>query len=288
MGSANLDTLFRISRHALIRLWERSHLRADATKAPACDFWLVSHSKDWQSAILTIESIRRFSLNPIRTMFLVGNEPIRPHWLPSIVSYIYEGDLPVTQVAMELLEDVPFKGWILQQLLKYSGFRYSDRFVTVDCDTVLLKPHLFFTESGTVLRLAYEYSPHYRLFEKELNINGGRLFSFTCHMMPYKSDLIKRLLSKIEAVTGQNWATYVCNYAKQNGMTINEQDLYARYILESDEKISFRPWLNKTVEISEIRNIDSLRVSFNSRNSVSFHNNNDRELVLGPIAGRSR
>lgn len=268
--------LYKVFRHALIRLWERCYPDGDEVNGPVCDFWLVCHSKDWQTAALTIESIYRYSLNPVGTIFLVGNEVARPNWVPEGISYLYEGEFPVTAEALDILKDVRYKGWILQQLLKYSGVCYSERFVTIDCDTVLLRPHLFFTEGGTVLRLSYEHAPHYRLFEKTLNINGGRLFSFTCHMMPFKSELLHALISKIEKITDQSWVSYICCYAKQNGMVVSEYNLYARYILDSKEPITYRPWLNKTVALSELNTIDNLKITFPDRSSASFHNSDDR------------
>lgn len=268
--------LYKVFRHVLLRLWERWYVDVDGMNGLVCDFWLVCHSKDWQTVRLTIESIYRYSLNPVGTIFIVGNEVTRPNWVPEGISYMYEGELPVTAEALDILKDVSYKGWILQQLLKYSGMNYSERFVTIDCDTVLLKPHLFFTNSGTVLRLSYEHSPHYRTFEKSLNINAGNLFSFTSHMMPFKSDLLRALIARIEKITNQSWVFYICNYAKQNGMVVSEYNLYARYILDSEELITYRPWLNKTVPLSELNTIDNLKIIFPDRNSVSFHNSADR------------
>jgi hypothetical protein len=249
-------------------------------KGPKCDFWLVCHSKDFRTAVLTIESIFRYSLNPVGRIFVVGNELSRPAWLPIEVEYIYEGSLPVAEVVHSILEGVPYKGWVFQQLLKYSGSQYSIRFVTIDCDTVLLKPHLFFMDDETVLRISYEYSSHYRPFEKSLRINAGMLFSYTCHMMPYKSDLLDELKSRIREITGQDWAVYICNFAKKNGMVVNEYDLYARYILGTNEKVCFHPWLNKSESMTEFDTLDSLCKKFPNRNSISFHNNEERKLVI--------
>lgn len=268
---------YKTLRHALIRLWERRFDRVETAKGPACDFWLVCHSKDWQSAVLTIESIRRYSLNPVRTIFLIGNEADRPSWVPNGVSYIYEGELPVTEMVLDLLKGTTYKGWILQQILKLSGVDYSDLFVTIDCDTVLLKPHLFYTEKETVLRIAYEHSPQYRKLEKLLNINASRLLSFTCHMMPYKAELVRALIAKIEYQTGKNWVVYICGFAKRHGMSAAvDYDLYARHILTSKEKVLFRPWLNKTVEPAMLDNIENLKISYPGRNSLSFHQSGDR------------
>ena len=277
------QNIFKILRHVFIRGWERLNVGRIKKSDLECDFWLVCHSKDSTTAMLTIESIRLFSLNPIRQIFIVGDERDRPEWISHEINYIFEGELLSTSVALEILQDIPYKGWILQQILKYSAVEYSERFVIIDCDTVLLKPHLFFTNLGTVLRLSYEHSPHYRKFEQSLNINGGKYFSFTCHMMPYKSDLLRELLDSIEEITGQNWVEYLCQYARKNGMVINEQDLYARYIIQSNEEVIFLPWLNKTVEISKIDSLNNLINMNMKRNSVSFHNNESRKLIIPSV-----
>jgi len=273
MVKISFGNVYKILRQVLIRLWEQQLLDDDRQIGPACDFWLVCHSKDRQSVVLTIESIHRYSLNPVSKIFLVCNEAVRPHWIPKGVLYIYEGELSITSVVLKALKDSPYKGWILQQILKISGFQYSERFVTIDCDTILLKPHIFFINSSTVLRLAYEHSPHYRTFEKGLHINGGRLFSFTCHMMPYKAELIRSLIARIEYVSGQNWALYICAYAQKHGMSVAvDYDLYARHILSTNEPIVFRPWLNKSLDLANFNCIDRLKETFPKRQSVSFHN----------------
>jgi hypothetical protein len=103
-------------------------------------------------------------------------------------------------------------------------------------------------------------------------------------MMPYKAELIRSLIAKIEYQTDQNWVIYICNFAKKYGMlTAVDYDLYARYILNSNEEILFRPWLNKTVESFRLNNIDDLKKDFSDRNSVSFHQSNDRGHIVSRI-----
>jgi len=272
---------FKTLRQSLIRVWELSSSSIhDLKQGPMCDFWLVCHTKDRRTAILTIESITMFSLNPIGTIFLISNEINKPDWVPQYVTYIYEGLLPVTSVAAALLHRVPYKGWVLQQLLKYSGASYSELFVVIDCDTVLLKPHLFFTDEGTVFRLSYEHSPHYKMFEKSLSIVGGRIFSFTCHMMPYNSNILRELARRIEIISGQHWDEYICTFAERFGMCVNEQDLYARFAIQFGENYDFQPWLNKTLDHRHLSPINELAASFPRRNSISFHNNEKRPLIL--------
>lgn len=276
-----LNNLFRYSRHALIRIWELFPRVASEIEGTELDFWLVCHSKDAATALLTIESIKENSLNSVRKIYLVGNEKETPSWLSDEdVIYIWEGELPVTQIVVDTLKGSPYMGWVLQQVLKYSGVEHSDRFVVIDCDTVLLKKHAFFDADTSLLRLAYEHSPHYKMFERSLGVSAASFLSFTCHMMPYQANVLKNLLRNIEAKHGVHWARYFAEYARDHGMVVNEQDLYARYLISTGRPIRYVPWLNKTVPFSANENIQDLAKRYSNRNCVSLHNNEDRKLII--------
>lgn len=273
--------MFPTIRHAAIRAWELTHRSDTLTSDESVDFWLVCHSKDFSTAKITIESILKFSLNKPQNLYLVLNEKRRPDWLGSEYNYINENDIPATAQIHKELKDVPYKGWVLQQALKYSGSLFSERFVVLDCDTVLLRPHLFFKNDATVLRLAYEHSPHYRKFEQALNINAKRYLSFTCHMMPYRSRVLNNLFQHIQDVTGLPWISFIALFAKTHGMVVNEQDLYARFLIQTSEPYQFNPWLNKTVPFYNDVSFEKLVTEYSSsRNSVSLHQNSDKKLVI--------
>lgn len=267
-----IDSILPKLRHVLIRLWEVTSRPLSVANPPKCAFWLVCHSKDFRIARLTIESIRRYSLNPIDKIYVIGNDISRPLWLEDDVTYFYEGDFDVTKDVDKYLSNAKYRGWILQQLLKLSGAYYCDRYVTIDCDTVLLKPHLFFSTGETILRLSYEHSPHYKGFERRLGINAAKFYSFTCHMMPFRSNFVKQLLQKIEALNGEPWPKAICKYASDRGMSFGEYDLYARFLLSVGKPVVYHPWLNKSVNYNELGTIDELRQKYPRRLSLSFHN----------------
>ena len=272
--------LFKFIRHFLIRTWEIIRYRQDGFSQTSCDVVLICHEKDFKTVKHVIDGLSANSLNPIKNIFFVSTVKIRPNWLPKTIKYIYENDISGVKEAKILLKTLPYKGWILQQILKLSADQFSKKFIVLDCDTVLLKPHLFFDSEATVLRLAYEYSPHYRLFEKSLGISSIGFFSYTCHMMPYQSEVLSLLKIRIDNLTGMNWIEYFCKFAIDHGMAINEQDLYAKFLITEKFPVIYRPWFNKTVPIQPGISYQTLKRSFPRRNSVSLHNNKDRQLVI--------
>lgn len=265
---------FQLLRHIGIRLWEIAYIPRLPSYAPPVDLWLVCHSKDFTTARLAAESVLRFSVNPISRVFFVSNSPAPPDWLPVDYVHFNEGELPGVADVNAILEGCAHRGWILQQILKYSGAHYSESFVVVDCDTVLLKPHLFFHGEETILRLAYEHSPHYRGVESALGIHANRLLSYTCHMMPFRGDVLRRLFSQITDLTGEPWYRFLALFARDQGMAIGEWDLYARFLVQAGYPHAHHPWLNKTIPFDPEATIGTLIKSHGkTRNSVSMHRN---------------
>ena len=272
--------VFRRLRQYAIRTWETTSTAVDVSSSITCDLWLVCHPKDFEVAKLTLESARLFVLNRIEKIYLVSTLERRPQWLPSEIEYIYEGSIQGVEEVSRFLDGEIYRGWILQQLLKYSGAFYSHRFVVIDCDTVLLKPHLYFSEKGTVLRLAYEHSPQYRDLEKSLDINACRWASFVCHMMPFEGDVLHELFRSIEANSGMDWRNYFAFFSKKRGMVMSEWDLYARFLIQERHPYQFRPWINQSLEVEGELSLESLIEKFSRRrNSVSLHRS-ERPLVI--------
>jgi hypothetical protein len=267
-------------RHIVLRTWEFLYPQADLISKTSCDIVLVCHEKDYLSAKLVLKSISFNILNPINNIFFISNLKKPPVWLNSDIKYVYEGDIPGVDIASGLLQGCTYRGWVLQQIIKYSATIFSEKYVVIDCDTVLLKPHLFFDSEATVLRLSYEHSPHYRAFEKSLRVSSAGFFSYTCHMMPYKSEVLSLLKNQIENLTGMNWIVYFCKFAIDHGMVVNEQDLYAKFLISENFPVIYRPWFNKTVPCQPGVSYQALKKRFSHRYSISLHNNQDRQLII--------
>ena len=272
--------VFRRLRQYALRTWETVSKPKDTSSSIACDVWLVCHPKDFEVAKLTLESARLFVLNRIEKIYLVSTQRSRPPWLPLDVEYVFEGSIPGIEEVSSLLEGESYRGWILQQILKFSGAFFSRKFVVIDCDTVLLKPHLFFSNEGTVLRLAYEHSPHYRALEKSLDIFACPWASFVCHMMAFDGDVLHDMFGAIEAKSGTDWRTYFASFAKERGMVMSEWDLYARFLIQNGHPYILRPWINQSLEIGGQLSLETLIQKFSKhRNSVSLHRS-DRPMVV--------
>jgi hypothetical protein len=268
----SLMGLFKFSRQKILRFRESIfHGKSDPNPV-ACDFWLVCHEKDFDTAKLCIQAIKKFSLNPIQRIFFVSTMEPRPDWLDPSSQYIYENNIPGIIKAKQILNNNSYRGWIIQQLLKLSGIHYSERFVCIDCDTILVRPHLFYCFGETVLRLAYEYSPIYRPFERILGVSALKHLSFTCHMMPFQGPILKKLLELIELKTGHSWCEGVSKYAEMYGMVISEWDLYARYLIQNKHPYRLAPWVNQTVSYEPNMSLEDLLLRFGrTRLSISFH-----------------
>ena len=263
---------FRRCRQLFLRSWEMLYVRTDQMSAVSCDLWLVCHTKDYSAAPLVIASARRFSLNPIKRIYFISNNATRPDWLDPEIVYINEDAIPNILNLKTALKGKTYGGWILQQILKYSGAYYSERFVVIDCDTILVRPHLFFQEDFIILRRSYEYSPHYKLLEKKLNIGAAQYFSFVTHMMPFKSTILLELFDWIESSTGEVWYDFIVNFTKVHGMVFSEWDLYARFLIMKEFKYKFRPWINQSIILNKEFSLDDLIDGYQrKRNSVSLH-----------------
>ena len=88
------------------------------------------------------------------------------------------------------------------------------------------------------------------------------------------------LKSQIKNLTGIDWIEYFCKFAIDHGMVVNEQDLYAKFLISKNFPVIYRPWFNKTVASQPGVPYQTLKESFSRRNSVSLHNNEDRQLVI--------
>jgi hypothetical protein len=196
----------------------------------------------------------------------------KPAWLDSGIEYLYELDISGIKEVFQILEGNSYRGWIVQQILKLSGKDYSTKFVCIDCDTILLNPHLFFLKEKTILRLAYEYSPIYKPFEKLLDINVFSQLSFVCHMMPFDSKLVQGLIGLIEEQFKKKWFIALAEYTEMRGMVISEWDLYARYLIKNNHPYKLSPWRNLTVPYSPDMSLDSLISTYGRRRlSISIH-----------------
>ena len=241
---------------------------------PSCDLIIVSHRKDFHKVDAVIKTVITHSVNKIERIYVIGSykQPNRVSSVP--YEYIYEQEILSRKVFEELKTSCPRPGWIIQQLLKLKGYILSNKYLVVDADTILIRPHVFFLKQSTVLRIAYESAEIYRDAEQMLGLNNawGRV-SFVAHMMPFEGTVVKELRDYVEKKTGKEFEDSMIEIARQTGWLISEYNLYARFlIMHKPNCFTIHPWLNKSMAIYPREfELKQLQRRYPFRNSLSFH-----------------
>lgn len=102
----------------------------------------------------------------------------------------------------------PRWGWYFQQILKLgvAWMEGDGHYLTVDADTVFLRPVRFVSEQGQACCVpAHEFHPPYfETFERLLGFAPLREFSFIAHHMVFRGDLVREMCAAFEP-RGQWW-----------------------------------------------------------------------------------
>lgn len=148
-------------------------------------------------------------------------------------------------------------GWYLQQLLKlYISLvipNMSEYYLTIDCDTMFLKPTYFFTNNNIpIYTLGTEYHKPYFDWMNKLDNNLIKVHQYSgiSHHMLYSSKIVKEMITKIEAYHNDTfWKIYINLVDKKhyNLSGAAENELYFTYIViyHTNEFITrFLKWKN--------------------------------------------
>ena len=116
-----------------------------------------------------------------------------------------ENIFPFTKnIISEYLGKNDRNGWYLQQLIKlYSGFVIQDildNYLVIDCDTIFLKPIIFFDNNIPIYNYGYEFHNPYFEHMKKLHpslVKYDRK-SGICHHMIFQKNIISELFNLVE------------------------------------------------------------------------------------------
>jgi len=110
-----------------------------------------------------------------------------------------------------------YGGWVSQQIIKLLAIdSCEDEFILVqDCDTYLLKPHIFFNRFSDPVPMVIKNQtqhPHYYIFiEKILNIKRQTKDSFVTEFMPITKKVWTSMVHHIEHLHGEHWIKAIFN-----------------------------------------------------------------------------
>jgi glycosyltransferase involved in cell wall biosynthesis len=171
-------------------------------------------------------------------------------------------------------------GWLFQQLLKLSGdtFVTSERYIIVDADTLLVRPHAFRRNGKSVFVESSEWQePYFRSFEKLFGYEAPARCSLTAHMMVFTVARLKEMKAEIEKKHGVRWdEAYVKAGDRTVSSGISDYDTYGNWLLYNyPSEVERVPFYNKSFSRKLLPNLEVLKKDYASSNaSFSFHSYN--------------
>lgn len=166
-------------------------------------------------------------------------------------------------------------GWIFQQFLKYAHHLSDEKYyLTVDTDTVLIRPQTYIRDGKTlVLKGDDHFPPYIRMIRKLLGYGPLISKSLVCHQNFFsKTELIK-LKQAIEQYTGKVWYRAILDNLDSNNHTTFAENLTYAYWMCHNHKDSVvtEYYFNKGVKRSELSNYESIKNLYEEDfKSISF------------------
>lgn len=124
-------------------------------------------------------------------------------------------------------------GWLYQQLLKLNGDTVcgARKFLVIDADTVLIRPHIFKNGRKTVFYCRNWSQPEYfRCYRRLLGTKPVAKSSFVAHYMLFEKSKLAKLKRAIEAKHGTSWHRAILrSIDKTRPYAFSEFETYGNY-----------------------------------------------------------
>ncbi|EOR94009.1 hypothetical protein ADIARSV_2843 [Arcticibacter svalbardensis MN12-7] len=245
---------------------------------PIIDLLIPLVEKDIPSIENCINSLKKYSVNPIRKIFVVSpeSELIRNLCENLELYFINEDDiLPVSkQNLISIIKDKTKIGWYIQQLIKLNSdtiIDLAENYLVLDADTIMLSTQFFLSKEETIIKFSDEFHILYRLTNaKILGFWNLKPKSFICHHMIFNKNHLVKLKAYIEEIHRINWVSVILLEAEKNYYMFSEYELYAQFLLKkSNIKYKIQYWFNKNSFLKEDNDISKVEERYQS---VSYHN----------------
>ena len=166
-------------------------------------------------------------------------------------------------------------GWILQQFLKYSHELSSQEYyLTVDADTVLIRPQSYIRNGKILVLTGDDCFPSYaRMLKKLFGHASHKVLPMVCHQNFFsKSELIK-LKKAIEDHTGVVWFDAILKNSDSHNLVAFAENLTYSYWMYFNHRkdIVMEYFYNKRVERSLLKDLEDVKNKYVKRyKSLSF------------------
>jgi len=223
------------------------------------DVVIPAIDKDLGTLPHVIDSIRKYVRHPIGRIFVVAP------YSPKIKAVCHRKGCVFVHESMVLplsKKQIAYRskrwersGWLYQQLLKLgsSSIAKQRRFLVIDADTVLIRPHRFYADGKQLFYCRSWSQPEYfATYRKLLGKKAPRPRSFVTHYMLFDKTKLRSLKNKIEAKHGTKWYKAILksvNRKKQFGFS--EFETYGNYVYSANPgNICLKNALNKSLSTS--------------------------------------
>jgi hypothetical protein len=246
---------------------------------PEIDVVIPLVPKDLDMAVLSIEAVQKYSLNPINNIYIIAPYSIEIHdfCISKQLVFINEDEIaPLsTFQIINYLNSESRIGWLKQQLIKLNCAQITGikpNVLIMDADTILVKKQ-FFCESFQSIILFYSDEFHflYKMANRFLLGNTSIFpFSFISHHQIFNIEHLQLMLNSIEVSHQKQWYFAFLDAAKKFNNYVSEYELYGQYVRTNFRtKYISQYWFNMNLKSN-----DYLTFRYLKKNaiSVSFHN----------------
>lgn len=240
----------------------------------AIDVIIPAIKKDLSILPLTIEGVRKNVNHKISAIYVVAPSD------QAIIAFCQKQSLIFVDEQTVLgygPKDINFitksgldrSGWIFQQLIKLSGsIGTNPRFLVIDADHILIKPHTFITDQQKFV-FYHSEDCHLQYYKTIKALTGKRqcsILSYISHKMIFDKTILGQLKKKIEQEKGQPWDKAILSSLDEEDYSpFSEYELYGLYV-PSKLKIH-RTWKQKALKYEKV---DSFTNLSNSKQYVRY------------------
>jgi len=168
-------------------------------------------------------------------------------------------------------------GWLFQQLVKLSGDKIctEGHYLTLDADTVLLRPAVFEVGGKIVMLHSDEHhQPYFDLYKRLFGAETRTALSFVSHHTLFSRELLGLFKQELEVRHGVGWMEGLFKNIDGSQLSgMSEYELYGQWVFANHPKrISREYWFNMSVERALYWRLAELKAKLGGNyRSISFH-----------------
>lgn len=252
------------------------------------DLVVVVAPKDYDVLPHMIDSARKNIKHPIDTVVIISpkNEAIIKLAKEKDCRFIDENTvLPITR------KDIDYKvngedrsGWVLQQLLKWSGDKYTKNkhIFIADSDTIFAHPQVFIYDKKTIFSVCHQlcHIPYFTACKYLFGFEVKPYLNLTSHHVLFERKRLSEIKKAIEKQTGKSWWEAMIatkDIDPEEGACVSDYDSYAQYIYRQyNGECRLEHWNNISISRKRLSEIDSLVEKYGRKyKTISFHSYKD-------------